>query len=266
MIESRLLARVRAANPVPLCAVDGEALRRSIVAGPGDARLLGDAAGRVRNLRLRGRRLPLVLLLVVATGAGGTAGWLGAFGHDSPARLFARDPAAAAAPGTALWHEALRPGTVRLAETFAVPDLGRVQLWTASTAQHGICTALRLPDGVWAGSGTSRFDGGGALPGCTPTRGQINQAMPRPVYAIDGFDYTEGLLRGRDGRLWRVEYGVVSTRGRPAEVTDTVSGIRTRVAAGRYFALVLPVPNPTARPVWHLVARSARGRVLASEP
>jgi hypothetical protein len=267
MTEHRVLARVRAANPVPVAVAENDELWQTIVAGPGDPRLLDHRPGRrgMRGLRVRARRLPLVLLLVVATGAGGAAGWLGAFGQDSPTTLFSRDPAAAGAPGSALWHETLRAGSVRRAETFAVPGVGPVQLWTASTAQHGVCTALRLPDGVWAGSGASPLDAGSTVPGCMPTREQVNHSMPHPVYAIDGLDYAESVLRGNDGRFWRIEYGVVSVRGRAAEVVDALSGIRARVVGGRYFALVLPIAHPGSRQTWRLFARDAAGRLLTAE-
>jgi hypothetical protein len=155
--------------------------------------------------------------------------------------------------------------TVRRAETFTVPGVGRIAFWVAASRQHGLCTALRLPGGSWSGLERSPLDEGGTVPGCAPTRAQVDRAKP-PVYVLDGFDYADAMLRGHDGRQWLVEYGRVSSRrGRPAIVRDRLSQISTRVARGGWFAIVLPIRDPNHVPS-RLQALDAQGRIVAHEP
>jgi hypothetical protein len=108
-------------------------------------------------------------------------------------------------------------------------------------------------------------DAGGAAPGCTPTREQING--DDPVYVITGFDYREGdLWTGEPWRspFWRVYYGIVEGRtGAPARVVDTVSGRGAPVVRGRLFLLAVPSdPNTNAL---RLVAYDAGGKVVADD-
>ena len=175
---------------------------------------------------------------------------LGLFGHDRPAQLFRENPVARDLPaGSALWHQTVLPRTVTRAETISIAGVGRLQLWVASSRQHGVCSAIRLPNGDWAGLGVSRMDEGGSVPGCHPTRQQINRSGS-PVYAIDGFDYEETLVRGHDGRSWRIEYGTINPpHGRARRVRDALSGITASVADGRWFAIVFPIHHPQAMPL-----------------
>jgi hypothetical protein len=269
MNEERLMQRLRAADPAPATNhPPDQALWSSIVAAPGDPRLVDNR--RPHRWRSLGtRRLSLAAVVFALLAGGGTAGVIssGMFGHDRPTQLFRDNPVGRdVSPGSALWHQAVIPGTVRRAETISIADVGRLQLWVASARQHGICSALRLPGGAWAGLGASGIDEGGSVPGCHPTRQQIN-GDGRPVYVIDGFDYVEALVRGHDGRSWRVEYGTIDPRqGRAGHVRDALSGITAAVANGRWFAIVFPIRDPQAIPHWRLEALSTTGRVIAEEP
>ncbi len=136
----------------------------------------------------------------------------------------------------------------------------------AASRQHGVCTALRLPGGSWSGLEGSPLDEGGSVPGCAPTRAQVNRSKPA-VYVLDGFDYQEAIVRGHDGRQCRIEYGRVSSRrGRPVIVRDTLSQISTRVARGGWFAIVFPIGDTNALPTWRLQALDGHGRIVAHEP
>jgi hypothetical protein len=144
--------------------------------------------------------------------------------------------------------------------------VGRLAFWVAASRQHGLCTALRLPGGSWSGLGGSPIDQGGTVPGCAPTRAQVDRSKP-PVYLLDGFDYQEAIVRGHDGRQWRIEYGRVSSpRGRPVIVRDRLSGITAKVLRGGWFAIVFPIGDPNTIPTWRLQALDPRGRVVAQEP
>jgi hypothetical protein len=270
MSEERLMRRLRAANPAAIIdpPVGVDELLARIVSEPGDARLVG---GRHRLPGwLRGpRRLVLVAVAFVLVAAGGTAGVVGwgMFAHDHPVALFRHDPAGQGLPpGNSLWHQTVITSTVHRAEAFTVPGVGRIAFWVAGTRQHGLCTALRLPGGSWSGLEGSPLDEGGTVPGCAPTRAQVNRTNP-PVYLLDGFDYQEAIVRGHDGRRWRIEYGRVSSRhGRPVLVRDTLTQISTRVARGGWFAIVFPIRDINALPAWRLQALDGHGRIVAHEP
>ena len=268
MSEERLMRRLRAANPVAVVDEPAVELFARIVAEPGDARLLRPGR-RLPNWLLAPRRLVLVAVAFVLVAAGGTAGVVGwgVFAHDQPVALFRHDPVGQdLPPGASLWHQTVILSTVHRAEAFTVPGVGRIAFWVAASRQHGVCTALRLPGGSWSGLEGSPLDEGGSVPGCAPTRAQVNRSKP-PVYVLDGFDYQEAIVRGHDGRQWRIEYGRVSSRrGRPVIVRDTLSQIRTRVARGGWFAIVLPIGDNNALPTWRLQALDGHGRIVAHEP
>jgi hypothetical protein len=270
MTEERPMRRLRTANPVAVAnapAGAGELLAR-IVSEPGDPRLL---AGRRRLAPwlIGPRRLVLVAVAFLLVAAGGTAGVVGSgvFAHDHPVALFRHDPVGRGLPpGASLWHQTVITSTVHRAETFTVPGVGRIAFWVAASRQHGRCTALRLPGGSWSGLDGSSLDAGGTVPGCAPTRAQVDRSQP-PVYLLDGFDYQEAIVRGHDGRQWRIEYGHVNARGgRPAIVRDTLSGITARVARGGWFAIVFPISGANALPAWRLQALDGQGRIVAHEP
>jgi hypothetical protein len=263
MTEQRLMQRLRAANPVPFAAEPSGAheLLARIVAQPGDRRLV------VRRRRLprwlqSPRRLGLVAAMFVLVAAGGTAG-VGLLAHDGPVELFSDNPAGT--PGTGIWHQTVIPASVHRARTFSITGVGRLTLWVAQSRQRGICTALRLPDGDWAGLGSSPLDDGGTAPGCQPTRAQVNRTGR--VYQLDGFQYDEALVRGSGGTVWRIEYGrVTPRRGAAVSVRDLVSRERVPVAPGGWFAIALRDRDPSAIPHWRLQALGAGGRVVAQEP
>jgi hypothetical protein len=114
---------------------------------------------------------------------------------------------------------------------------------------------LRLPSGVWSGGSGSE---GGTVPGCFPTRTQINGNDP--VYVITGFDYQEGLLTVH-GRLWRIYRGIVDGGGPAVRVTDRRSGRATTVKDGRLFAIAIS-SNPDTDSV-RFVAYNRKGVVVA---
>lgn len=148
--------------------------------------------------------------------------------------------------------------TVRQIETFTLPGVGAVQYWVADTEQHGICTALRLPDGTWAGL---QHNGrvGGSMPGCRPTRAQLS----RGTFGLDDFDHQDSGVIARSGKAWLPDYGVVTAPRHATRVRDTVSGISAPVVAGKYFVLaVRPVGRDRGDDI-HLRAFDAAGRTIA---
>src|SRR5207302_126234 len=102
--------------------------------------------------------------------------------------------------------------------------------------------------------------GSGTVPGCFPTRTQINGT--KPVYEITGFDYQEGLLTV-GGKLWRIYYGVVGGHGSAVRVIDKKSGRSTTVSDGHLFAIAIP-GNPSWDSV-RFVALDGHGTVVADE-
>jgi len=196
-----------------------------------------------------------VLVVAVVFGATGGAFGLGAFSHDSPKALFEANPAGSFPwrPGQGVIVPDVIPQTVRLATTFTVPGVGRFQLWVALSRPKGwLCTAIRQPDGTWAGlPGGERYQLGGPMLGC----GVLGWQDAR------GFDYWPGSIGSRDGRQWWVEWGYAPTTGHPVEVRDEISGVTVPIGDGRYFAIVIPQSHPGFR----LETLDAVGRVLVTD-
>lgn len=223
-----------------------------------------------RSIHRGGRRavlVPAALLLTTAAAAAATGiatGVLNPFqvAHDNaidaPLRLFENNPGVTGATPAALWHQTVIPATVRQVETFTVPGVGAVHYWVADTEQHGICTALRLPDGTWAGlqhSGRA----GGSMPGCSPTRAQVSGG----ALLVDGFDYRDGAVLDNNRKPWLLTYGAVTAAGHATQVRDTVSGTSAPVVDGKYFALaVRPVGSDRGDDI-RLEAVDANGRIVA---
>jgi hypothetical protein len=224
-----------------------EALRGRILASPSRAR-------RVR------RRRPLVAAFAVAAvvvlGAG--AAW--ASGSLSPLALFRTNPQGEGASPGSLWHQHVVPSSVRKAATVRIPHVGDVQFWFARTRTHGWCGALRLPSRQWLATDRDPLDAGGAVPGCYPTRAQVNSQGA--VYVLNGFDYQEDDVdaRSRGGAFWRIEFGRVTIRG-AVRVADTVSGRSAPVGRAGTFALAMPFADGNDARM-HLVAYDAAGKVV----
>jgi hypothetical protein len=240
------IARLRAADRAPAESNANDDLYNRIVATPSDRRL---RPGRVV------RRRRMVMLAIVAGAVVVTTGAAWAASQTNALHLFRSNPQYdPTEPGDALWHQTVIGSSVRRAATVTIPGAGKATFWYAKTHQGGWCAALRLPAGVWAGQPGSE---GGTVPGCFPTRTQINGSDP--VYVITGFDYQEGLLTVH-GRLWRIYYGIVDGRGPAVRVTDTLAGRATTVHDGHLFAIAVP-HNPTDSV--RFVAYNRRGRVVA---
>jgi hypothetical protein len=230
-----------------------------IVASPARA-----PAARARRVR------PLVLIgvaLAAAVLAGGAA-W--AAGGWSPVSLFRENPqhrsgGSGESRTARLWDQRVIASSVVRAAAVALPRVGTVAFWYGDTTSHGWCGALRLPSGRWVGTGVDRLDAGGTVPGCFPTRRQVNDAG-EPVYVIDGFDYQEGDVDARPigGAFWRIRYGLLGSR-HAVRVTDLASGRSARVVRGGLFALAVPDADPNGPTPLHLVAYDAAGRVVADE-
>ena len=270
MTSEPIIQRVRSANPAAATAVENAALLDAIVATPPDARLTQDAHARTR--RRRSRRTWMLACGAVLSIGGATA-W--ATGAPSALGLFQSASNGFELPSSP-WHQEVIPGSVHKATSTTIPDAGEAELWFATSRQGGYCTAIRLPDGRWAGAMKggrlqSPLDGGGTAPGCQPTRQQVNDATPdSPIFVINGFDYNEVIVNapgpGRD--VWRLTYGVVDGERTPVRVVDRVSGRSAPVAEGHLFALAIHDPDPT-RPKENgrrLVALDAHGRVVAGDP
>ena len=231
-----------------------------------DAEIRGRACRRWgHKLRGYGRRsvlVPALLLLTTATAAAATAlasGLLNPFqvasqnAADAPLQLFENNPNVAGATPAARWDQSVIASTVREISTVTVPGVGPVEYWVANTQQDGICTALRLPDGTWAGLQHSG-QVGGAMPGCRPTRAQLSGG----ALALSGFDDQDSAVIDSSGSPLLLDYGVVSIAG-ATQVRDTVSGATAPVIDGKYFALAIrPVGNDWGDHI-HLVALNSSG-------
>jgi hypothetical protein len=249
MSTDRLIDRVRAADPAPTLAITDDELFGRIVAQPGDARLV--RAGRHRR---RIRWMTALVVAVVFSATGGAFG-LGAFSHASPKALFEANPAGPFPwrPGQGVIVPVVIPQSVRLATTFTVSGVGRFQLWIALSRPKGwLCTAIRQPDGTWAGLPSGdKYQLAGPMPGCGTLGWQD----------VHGFGYWPSSIRSPDGRQWWIAWGYVPTTGHPVEVRDEISGATAPIGDGRYFAIVLPQSHPGFR----LETRDAAGRVLATD-
>lgn len=276
MTSDPIIQRLRSANPASAAPIENTGLLEAIVATPPDARSTQTAQASPRRRR---SRPTWILALGVALTIGGATAW--ATGVPGALGLFQ-----AASPGydsaeharSSPWHQDVVPGSVDKATSVTIPNVGEVELWFADSRQGGFCTAIRLPDGEWAGTirpGTmtmkSPLDRGSTHPGCQATRQQANAATPgAPVFVIDGFDFNDASVKaagpGRD--VWRLYYGLVDAARTPVRVVDRVSGRSAPVAEGRLFALAIPDRDPTRfkENGLRLVAHDAHGRVVAGDP
>jgi hypothetical protein len=249
MSTDRLIDRVRAADPAPTLAITDDELFARIVAQPGDARLV-----RARRHRRRIRWMTALVVAAVFSATGGAFG-LGAFSHASPKALFEANPAGPFPwrPGQGVIVPVVIPQTVRLATTFTVSGVGRFQLWIALSRPKGwLCTAIRQPDGTWAGLPSGdKYQLAGPMPGCGTLGWQD----------VHGFGYWPSNIRSPDGRQWWIAWGYVPTTGHPVEVRDEISGATAPIGDGRYFAIVLP----QNRPGFRLATLDVAGRVLATD-
>jgi hypothetical protein len=252
MMTDHALDLLRRHDPAAaLAAADAgerEQLRRRIVA----SRPQGPTARRGRS--------PLVLAVALGVALVVGAGAVWAAGALSPTALFRANPNGEGTKPGDLWHQRVIPATVRRAAVVHIPHVGAIQYWYARTRTHGWCGALRLPGGDWLGTGRNPLDVGGTVPGCYPTRAQVNGQDP--VYILNGFDYDEDDVdaHGRGGGFWRIEYGRVAIRG-AVRVTDLRSGRTAPVGRGGTFALALPFPDRYHFPM-SLVAEDADGKVI----
>ena len=130
------------------------------------------------------------------------------------------------------------PATVRMQVSAVVPDYGKVQFWAARTKQGGACAAIKLPDGTWAAYPFTRHMTGGlyggTVPGCIDTDQQrsIGEQGHPSVEAPTVFQGDQDEVKGRNGRIWELFYGYVTTQGHAAKLQDPPSG-RTAAAAAR---------------------------------
>lgn len=263
------IRRVRRANPAPAAPIEDAALLAAIVATPPDPRLAQDAHAGPR--RGRSRRTSILALGAVLSIGAATA-W--AVGAPGALGLFQSARNSYELPGS--WHQDVVPGSVHRATSTTIPGVGEAELWFGRSRQGGFCTAIRLPDGQWAGTmragrRLSPLDGGGTAPGCQPTRQQANDAAPgSPIFVITGLDYDETIVNapgpGRD--VWRLTYGVVDGGRKPVRVLDRVSGRSAPVVEGHLFAIAIHDPDPTRfkENGLRLVALDAHGRVVAGDP
>jgi hypothetical protein len=157
------------------------------------------------------------------------------------------------------YPETVIPSTARELGTFALAGVGTIQYWTADTRQHGVCGALRLPDGVWVGLQKHPVDG--SMPGCWPTRNQTG----RGALIIDGFDYITSGVIGRQGQRWLLAYGAVSVPQTTTRVLDIHSGTDAAIVSDNHFVIALhPVGNDWGDYL-HLKAFDAAGQRIATQ-
>jgi hypothetical protein len=117
-----------------------------------------------------------------------------------------------------------------------------------------------MADGQWVGL-QHKGMAGGSFPGCYPTRAQVGAG----ALIIDGFDFIESSVNGRQGQRWFIIYGAVSAPQTLARVRDTFSGINASLVSGHYFAIALhPIHNDYGDDV-HLEAFDAAGQQIATQ-
>lgn len=180
--------------------------------------------------------------------------------RDTPLELFERNPAVIGVSPGSQPRETVIPSTVRELGTFTVAGVGRIQYWVADTRQHGICGALRLSNGDWAGL-DNRGSDGGQFPACYATRRQTGLG----ALIIDGFDYLQTTVPSHNGQRWYILYGAISSPGTPVRVRDGVSKREASLVRDRYFAIALhPVGNDWGDVV-HLEAFNAAGQRIATQ-
>jgi hypothetical protein len=217
------------------------------------------------------RRIVIVLTALLTTGAAAAAATFVVRSlnptkiaeqnvRDAPLRLFERNPDVIGATPAAEWKQTVIPSTVRMLGTFTVAGVGPLQYWVADTKQHGICGALRMSNGQWVGLQHRGMETG-SFPGCYPTRAQVGAG----ALIIDGFDFINSSVTGRQGQHWFFIYGAVSTPQTLARVRDTFSGTNASLVRGHYFAIALhPVGNDYGDDV-HLEAFDAAGQEIAAQ-
>jgi hypothetical protein len=228
-------------------------------------RIVGRATPRRVVHERRPRLLPAIASMTAAVALLGV-GVAWAAGTWSPLALFQANPQHDNGSIGSLWNQQVLPDSVTEVRTLDLPNVGTVGFFYGDTAQHGWCSALRLPSGHWVGTGKDSLDAGGTVPGCWPTREQVNAAGTAPVYVIDGFDYQEGDVDARPpgGSFWRIRYGQVTAPG-AVRVTDLVSGRSAPVVHDNLFVLAVPDPYPMAQTPVHLMAYDDSGRIVADD-
>jgi hypothetical protein len=227
------------------------------------------------RLARRGGLIPVILLFTTAAALAATGVATGLFNFsqaakqnvlDTPLKLFQADlPAKAGATPASLWRQTVIASTVRVIATPTIVGVGKVQYWVADTRENGICTALRLPDGSWAGLRNLR-QLGGALVGCRPTRAQLSHG----TLILSGFDYTDAEVLDSKGQELVLDYGEINVPGHPTKIRDQYSHATAPVIDGKYF-LVVTHPVRTKHSgididdYTTLVALNRSGKIIANE-
>lgn len=117
-----------------------------------------------------------------------------------------------------------------------------------------------MSNGQWVGLQHRGMETG-SFPGCYPTRAQVGAG----ALIIDGFDFINSSVTGRQGQRWFFIYGAVSTPQTLARVRDTFSETNASLVSGHYFAIALhPVGNDYGDDV-HLEAFDAAGQEVAAQ-
>jgi hypothetical protein len=252
--------------PEPLPASIDSAARAAL---EHEIKATGRSRGLLRRLARRGVLLPSALLLTTVAAAAATAVATGFFNlnqqakqnvADTPLQLFQADlPARFGASPASLWRQTAIPSSVHTIATPTIPGVGTVQYWVANTTQHGICTAIRLPDGSWAGLKNFQ-EVGNSLVGCRPTRAQLSAG----ALILSGFDYTYSYLLTRSRKELLLDYGEIIAPGDPTEVRDETTGATALVIDKKYFLLVSH-GGPYSAVNTHLVALNSAGKIVADE-
>jgi hypothetical protein len=231
---------------------------------------------RLRRFARRGVMLPAALVFTTAVAAAATGVATGVIKivnldraaqenqTDAPLRLFRADlPLKSGGRPVSLWRQTPIPSSVHSIASPTISGVGTVQYWVADTTHHGICTAIRLPGGAWAGLQDFK-DVGGALVGCRPTRRQLGWG----ALILSGFDYTTSDVLTKSGTKLELLYGEITPLGQPVKVRDQYTHKTTSVIDGRYFLMVLHqirIHGVLGDPDTDLVALNASGRVIANE-
>jgi hypothetical protein len=146
-------------------------------------------------------------------------------------------------------RETVIPASVHQRATATVPNYGKVQFWAATTKQGGFCSAIRLPNGSWAGYPFSQHPTGGfyggSIPGCIDTEqqrsiGELGQPSVEAPTTHEGFDDE---VKTRTGRIWELFFGYATTQGHATTLKDPATGHTAAVTSDGYFVLAEPLPN-----------------------
>ncbi len=201
-----------------------------------------------RRIRVGAFAVAPVAALAVAATAAAAATVAVAISATS---LFQQNPAAI--PGGP--PQTVLPATVRQVDSVTIPDYGTVVAWGATTQQGGLCLALKLPDGTWAGLPPGTATVSGPVPGCFTTRQQmvVNHEAVAPGQQPTGMapmplELWDETVVNSTGQHWDIYVGYVEAQGTAATVRSPITGVSAPVTSDGYYMLAEPTAHNSQIP------------------